>query len=366
MRIGFFIWGAESRDKAAHAYYHRIDTLRVEMERRGHQTVELYSAPFEGKLKLAPLCKKSRLRDAFADLDAVYLGATDCAAFAAAALPSGDRLVFDSHTPIIGERLMMFKANKTPRNLFIYLRSLLHESLAARRCRSISTVSDSAIDYYRRVFKRSPEDLFLARNMIEASLFQPRPLPESDRICFAYVGGMDRWQGVTDLIEAYPKTSRSFDLTIVGFGDEQVTLMSRARQYGIEAHPRMPRAQAIEHLVSSHFGVTATPAVCAKHMPGAFPTKWAEILGLGRACMVTRAYDCAQITQDENFGIVCEPGVAGIAEGLERAAKVPREQIQDMGLRGSKWVHDKCSVEAVGTAWEEAASHAAASRGAAP
>lgn len=366
MRIGFFLWGAESRDKAAHAYYHRIDTLRVEMERRGHHTSELYSAPFEGRLKLAPLCAKARLREALADFDAVYLGATDCAAFAAAAFPDGGRLVFDSHTPIIGERLMMFKANKTPRNLFIYLRSLLHESLAARRCRSISTVSDSAIDYYRRIFGRSPNDLFLVRNMIDTSLFRLHPLPGTGRIRFAYVGGMDRWQGVTDLVEAYPKTSRSFDLTIVGFGDEQVTLMSRARQYGIEAHPRMPRARAIEHLVSSHFGVTATPAICAKHMPGAFPTKWAEILGLGRACMITRAYDCARITMDENFGIVCEPGVHGLAEGLERAAKVPLQQIQDMGLRGSKWVHEKCSVEAVGTAWEQAAKRAADRTEAAP
>lgn len=353
-------WGSEESEAKGgiRAYYHRIRNLQKYAESQGNETVWQYADEFKGRITLAPFCKKARLREFLDSCDAVYLGATDCAAFAASARKDGKGLIFDSHTPLIGERLMYFKAEKTLRNLFLYFRSAFHENIAAKRCRVITTVSDSAIQYYQSTFRRAKEDLFLVRNAIDFSMFPATPLPPGPRKRFAYTGGMEAWQGIPDLIEAYSQVRDIIDMTLVGFLPHTQELKKRAEDIGIAAFDSMPRESAMQHLAAAHFGVTATPAICGVHMPGAFPTKFAEYLAMNRAVMITRNYDCATITEENNFGIVTYSGANGIAEGFRRAADLDFEQINDMAQRGRQWVIENCAIEVAGSNFLESAKRA--------
>lgn len=351
VKIGFLAWGSEAQEQQgeAGAYYHRIRLLQQIAQEAGHETNWKYASEFDGPLKLAFTSQKRALGEWLMEQEAVYLGHTDCAAYAASALSDKNHLIYDSHTPLIGERLMILKVEKTPRNLYLYLRSCLHERLAAKRCRVLTTVSDAAIDYYHRVFRRSKSDLFLVRNMVDEGKSAQLSFDFTGPRRFAYIGGMSRWQGVPDLIEAYRRSpKRDFDLTIVGFDESTHDLMEKAKSVGISAYPRMARSEALTYLSSSHFGVTATPKVCAIHMPGAFPTKWAEYLFCNRSVMITRAYDCAKITEQHSFGVVCDPGPDGLVEGFSQAVSLSNEAIVDMANRGREWVIQNCTLNAVG------------------
>ncbi len=360
MKIGFLAWGnqATREQGISAAAFHRIDLLRSYSESQGHETEWRWQYEFSGKGNLAWFTKRAELAAWIESCDAVYTGSTDPAAHAVTAVPSGKKVIYDCHTPAIGENWMLFLSRKTPRNFFLYLRTLLHESLASKRSRVITTVSDSAIQYFANRFNRKNEDLFLVRNPVNFEALKPTPMPSSERSKFAYVGGMDRWQGIPDLIEAYERSSKSFDLTITGFDDSTEALRVRAEQAGIQANKRMARTDALRVFETAHFGVTATPKVCAVHMPGAFPTKWAEYLALGRAVAVTRAYDCATLTDDLRCGVVMEAGPTGIREGLEKAAGIPVEERQAMADRGLKWVRDHCSIEVAGDSFLKAANKA--------
>lgn len=352
MRIGFLYWGSPESESRMPAYFHRIHVLRKYAESRGHETMAAFTADYDGRGKLAMFCNKGELRKFLDSCDAVYLGHTDSAAYAAEARPSGEGLLYDSHGPQIGERVMMFKANPSLRELYFLWRSKRHEDFASNRCKAISTVSTPSLKYYANVYRRRQEELFLVRNHFNPAQYPLTEMPAFDERRFAYVGGMDRWQGVDDLIEGYSLTSKELKLSIVGFHPQHnKVFMERAKAAGIDAHPRMPRPEALQFLARSHFGVTATPKICADHMPGAFPTKWAEYLGMGRSVMITRAYECAEITERENFGVVCSSGPKGIAGGLERAAALSPEQIKDQSSRGREWVLANCSEEVVGEAF---------------
>ncbi len=361
MRIGFLAAGSAEGAASGEmrAYYLRIFNLQNFVESQGIETSLAFTDTFKGKISIAPFSNKRELRKFLDSCDAVYLGATDCAAMAACAKKSGKGLIFDSHTPLIGERLMYFKAEKTPRNLFLYLRSLYHEWLAAKTCKVITTVSDSAIEYYQKTFGRKPEELFLVRNAIDLQMFPFSEMPIGNMKRFAYTGGMEAWQGIPDLIDAYAQVRDRVHLTLVGFLPHTQELKKKAIDYGIDAYDSMPREDAMQHLAKSHFGVTATPAICGKYMPGAFPTKFAEYLAMNRAVMVTRNYDCAAIAESNQFGIVCESGVKGIAEGFRRAADLDLETIKSMAERGRQWVLNNCLLDKAGNSMIEAAKKAA-------
>lgn len=351
MRIGFLAWGSEEGEARGEmrAYYHRIRNLQRYTESQGHKTEMRFADDFKGSIPLAPFCKKEPLRQFLDSCDSIYLGATDCAAFAASARRTGKGLIFDSHTPLIGERWMYFKAEKTLKNFMLYLRSAFHERIAAKRCRVITTVSDSAVSYYQKTFGRSANDVFLVRNAIDLAMFPVTPIPSGQRKRFAYTGGMEAWQGIPDLINAYSKVRDLVDLTLVGFLPHTQDLKKKAQDVGIEAYDSMPRDQAMKHLAAAHFGVTATPAVCGTHMPGAFPTKFAEYLAMNRAVMITRCYDCAQIAEENGYGIVCDSGPAGIADGFRRAADLDLETIAEMASNGRKWVMENCTLASAGS-----------------
>jgi glycosyltransferase involved in cell wall biosynthesis len=358
MKIGFLIWGREGAYKETDAYLQRILVLKKAAEGMGYETQVVFANQFDGPLKLAFLSKKNVLSQFLGSCNAVYLGHTDCAAYAACAKPGGKGLIYDCHTPQIGERLMAMKQRPTPANVFLYLRALLHERLAARRCSVITTVSNPSIDYYARVFGRKRDDLFLVRNPVEPELFPVTPLPQSERLRFVYIGGMDKWAGIPQFIEAYRKSSKQFDLTMVGFDDAHIPLMEYARGLGIDAHPKMPRPEALKHLARSHIGVIPSPREWAECKPGAFPTKWAEYLAMGRAVLTTPGYEAAPLTSENRFGIVCEYGIGGMARGMDEAARLPLADIEDMGSRGREWVLSHCSTEAVGKAFDRAIARA--------
>jgi glycosyltransferase involved in cell wall biosynthesis len=340
------------------AAFHRIDLLRNYCQAAGHTADWRWQYEFSGAGNVAWFADKRKLKAWIDSCDAVYTGSTDPAAHAAAA-SKGKKIIYDCHTPAIGENLMLFKSQKNLRNFVLYLRTILHETIAARRSRVITTVSDSAVQYFHTRFKRDLNDLFLVRNPVDLEAFKLLPMPQTERASFAYVGGMDRWQGIPDLIEAYASGDRSYDLTIVGFDDENEPLRQKAESVGIRAFRRMPRQQALKVFENAHFGVTATPKICAVHMPGAFPTKWAEYLALGRAVAVTRAYDCAKLTEDLRCGVVMEPGAAGICAGLKTASGIRLGERDAMAQRGRCWVTEHCSLERAGVQFLAAADRAA-------
>src|SRR5262245_13783111 len=116
-RVGYVLSGTEGepRSKANIGYFHRADKLRLLANQHGFGDVVAYTKRTPKDVPLIKRLAQSRwLREKFAGCNAVYGAGSDAAGLAAWAFrKTGIPVLYDVHTPSVGEKWLQFKFEKS-------------------------------------------------------------------------------------------------------------------------------------------------------------------------------------------------------------------------------------------------------------
>jgi glycosyltransferase involved in cell wall biosynthesis len=274
------------------------------------------------------------MTDALKDARAVYGGAAEACGIAAWAMRKTDvPVLYDVHTPAVGERWMAFRMNRTPRELAIYMEACISELICIRKSDHLLWSSRLQAEYYaRRGFPKAR--MTEVRHGVDLERYDVGPLQPKEKPLVVYAGTMRAYQGAELLIDAYcDMKPPGVKLRMIGFTKADETLRQRAEGVGIETHPMI----AHEHLIDFMRDASATVIVAhpdaVTYKNGAAPTKWPESLALGRPVLSVDAYDTRELIAELGVGWVVSNSSAGLARGFEEISATPLEELREMGRR---------------------------------
>jgi len=335
--IGYVLYGIEGEPTTPSklAYYHRAGKLRSFAESVGLQSRIVYSKRSRSDVSaIRRMASSSWLTDALKDARAVYGGAAEACGIAAWAMRNTDvPVLYDVHTPAVGECWMAFRMNRTPRELAIYLEACISELVSIRKSDQLLWSSRLQAEYYaRRGFPKNR--MTEVRHGVDLDRYDIGPLQPADRPHVVYAGTMRAYQGAELLVDAYcAMRPPGVSLRMIGFTPGDEALRQRAAGVGIETHPMV----AHEHLIGFMRDATATVIVAhpdaVRYKNGAAPTKWPESLALGRPVLSVDAYDTRDLIAELEVGWVVPNSAAGLARGFEEISATPLEELRAMGLR---------------------------------
>ncbi|MCH8274725.1 MAG: glycosyltransferase [Armatimonadetes bacterium] len=360
--VGYLLGGTRGRprDRRLTAYYHRADRLREAAERSGLRSLPAYTARSTwDRPSFMRLLRCSWVRRHFEHCRAVYGGAPDPTGLAAWALRKTDvPVLFDVHTPGIGEKWLLFRINPRPRTLRMFVEACLSELICIRHSDVLLWSSLIQKDYYtRRGFPVAR--MRGVRHGVDLAKFDigPPVQPETPKLCYA--GTMIVWQGADKLVEAYERVGkRLIHLKMIGFADSDAALRRRAEAAGIETVSQVSYERLPDELRDCHGTSIIAHPDAARYKNGAAPTKWPESLALGRPILSVDAYDTAQLIRELRVGWVVESSVEGLMEGMRRLSETPWEELKQMGLRARAEAERNYAWETVGRRFVEAIENA--------
>jgi glycosyltransferase involved in cell wall biosynthesis len=336
-KVGYLLYGTEGAARAAEnvGYYHRADKLREAAEQRGFLSDVAYSRRKAGDRSLLKrIWKSDWIRDRFGDSRCLYCASADTAAMGVRALRGTTvPVLYDIHTPPVGEKWLQFKLSKSLRNFAVYLEVCIAESMAIKRSDYILWSSLVQYAYYlKRGFPR--ERLREVRHGVDLERFIATPVPTDAPRLVAYAGTMVPYQGADKLIAAFRSLpAGTIRLKMIGFSENEAALRREADAAGIETVPQIPQTEVAEHLS----GATCTTIIAhpdnRKYKNGAAPTKWPESLALGKPLLSMDVYDTAQLIRELQVGWVVANSVEALADGMRTLAACPPDELTAMGTR---------------------------------
>lgn len=332
--VGYVLSGAEGQQAQTDiAYYYRADRLRSLAEGSGLQSRVVFSKRSASEVSsIRRMFGSHWLRDRLLDARAVYAaGAESCAIASWALRKTKVPVLYDVHTPAVGERWMAFRMSPSPREFAVYLESCLSELVCIRRADHLLWCSLIQKSYYaRRGFPLSR--MHEVRHGVDLDRFDVGPLKPSERPLLVYAGTMRAYQGADRLIDAFEQAKETgLRLRMIGFTPEEEPLRIRAEKLGIETQAMIPHDSLIDHMRDAHATVIVAHPDAVRYKNGAAPTKWPESLALGRPILSGNAYDTAQLIRDLDVGWVVDNSVSGLAQGMRALATTPIERLQAMG-----------------------------------
>jgi glycosyltransferase involved in cell wall biosynthesis len=242
-------------------------------------------------------------------------------------------VIYDVHTPAVGERWMTLRMSPSFREAAVYLEAALSEWVSIQFADSLLWCSSIQRDYYaRRGFPKNR--MSEVRHGVDLEKFAVGPVPKHDRPLLVYAGTMRAYQGADLLLDAYERSQDAgLRLRMVGFTPEESSLQERAKQLGIETQPMVPHEKLIDFLADATATVIVAHPDAVKYKNGAAPTKWPECLALGKPILSVDAYDTKDLIQDLQVGWVVPNSVEGLEEGMHDLANTPFAELTDMGKR---------------------------------
>ena len=334
--VGYVLSGVEGeRAQTNIAYYHRADRLRGLAEASGYESRVLYAKRTASEVSaIRRLLSSNWLRDRLIDSRAVYAAAAEATAIAAWAMRKTPvPVLYDVHTPSVGEKWMAYKMSPSPREFAVYIESCIAELVCIRKSDQLLWCSSIQRDYYgRRGFpgKRMHE----VRHGVDLDRFDVGPMPREGQRLLVYAGTMRAYQGAELLIEAFEQTKNTgLRLRMIGFTPEETGLRERAERLGIETQPMVPHESLIEHMRDATATVIVAHPDAVRYKNGAAPTKWPECLALGRPVLSVDAYDTRDLIEELRVGWVVENSAKGIAKGMRDLATASDDDLREMGAR---------------------------------
>jgi len=356
--VGYVLYGIEGEPTAPSklAYYHRAGKLRSFAEGAGLESRIVYSK--RSKTETSAIRRMANcgwLTDALGGTRAVYGGAAEACGIAAWALRKTKvPVLYDVHTPAVGERWMAFRMNRTPRELAIYMEACISELVCIRKSDHLLWSSRLQAEYYAR--RGFPKDrMSEVRHGVDLARYDVGPLVETDKPLVVYAGTMRSYQGAELLVDAFcDMKPPGVRLRMIGFTPADEALRQRAAGVGIETHPMI----AHEHLVELMRDATATVIVAhpdaVRYKNGAAPTKWPESLALGRPVLSVDAYDTRDLIAELRVGWVVPNSASGLARGFEEISATPPAELRAMGSRARAEAERHYGWEHVGGAFVRA------------
>jgi glycosyltransferase involved in cell wall biosynthesis len=270
------------------------------------------------------------LRESLQDCRAVYAAGAEAAGMAAWAM-RGTKVpvLYDVHTPAVGERWMALRMHPSARELAVYIESAIAEYMSIREADHILWCSSIQQQYYGgRGFPK--ERMTEVRHGVDLDRFAAGPVPRHEIPLLVYAGTMRAYQGAELLLEAFEKTS-GLRMRMVGFTPDEGAMRERADTLGIETHPMVPHDKLPDYLKDATATVIVAHPDAVRHKNGAAPTKWPECLALGRPILSVDAYDTRDLIEQLDVGWVVPNTAQGLADGMSRLATSSFEHLSAMG-----------------------------------
>ncbi len=333
--VGYVLYGTEGEERspANVGYYHRVDRLRAGAESAGFRSAMTYSRRNRAdRSVLKRMMGSGWLRAKFAGARCVYCASADTAAMGVWAMrKTGIPVMYDIHTPPVGEKWLQFKLERSIRNFVVYVEACIAEAIAIKRADYILWSSLVQKEYYgRRGFP--PERLREVRHGVDPDRFEAGPVPKDSPRLLAYAGTMVPYQGADKLVEAFQRMEPgSLRLRMIGFTEREAELRRAADSAGIEAFPQIPQTEVAAAMRDAHCTTIIAHPDNKKYKNGAAPTKWPESLALGRPVLSMDVYDTALMIPSLRVGWVVPNSVEGLVDGLQKLRDCPQEELQSMG-----------------------------------
>jgi glycosyltransferase involved in cell wall biosynthesis len=242
-------------------------------------------------------------------------------------------VLYDIHTPPVGEKWLQFRLSKSLRAFIVYLEACFTEVVAIRRSDYILWSSLIQKEYYtRRGFR--PDRLREVRHGVNVEAFDSGPVPETKPRLLVYAGTMVPYQGADKLVEAFAAMPEGgLRLRMIGFTDKESRLRELAERAGIETVPQITHSQVADSMRDAHCTAIIAHKDNKKYKNGAAPTKWPESLAVGRPILSMDVYDTALMIPQLNVGWVVENSVEGLVSGMTALRDSPTSELQAMGER---------------------------------
>lgn len=157
-----------------------------------------------------------------------------------------------------------------------------------------------------------------------------------DKLVFGYIGGMQKWQGVENLIESARKTANEeIAFLIVGTKKEKIE-----RERNVVYIPRVDHGEVPLYCSACDILVLPRPTHLATEI--AAPTKFSEYAAMGKPLLVTMVGDAADLVIKYNCGIVTRNNLVGsLTEGIEEFSLRSEKELSDMGRLARKMAEDE-------------------------
>lgn len=206
-------------------------------------------------------------------------------------------------------------------------------------------------------------------NWVDESVFRrpPHTKQDADDFEIMYAGNLGDVQGLETAIEAMallPPASR-IRLRLVGRGVAQTRLRSLSERLGVQDRVRFEPSRAPQDMP----GLMATADVQLVslrdeplfHMT--MPSKIQAIMATAQPLIVTAPGDAASLTSESGAGWAVTPGdPRALAQAIQRASEVPRDELGQMGERGRQYYEQHLSAAVGASRLESSLRRAMAER----
>lgn len=276
------------------------------------------------------------------DYDVVY--ANTCRAAFGAVFGKLARvpLILDMHGGIVEEYLLLNDA-KSLRNRLELLLNKLIDRINMRFSDRIICVSKKMIEYLHKDKEVPLEKMSYVTNGIDLELFKcvsdetkdvmRCQLGLGNRSVFGYIGNLQKWQGVENLVEAAKRSNDNNVAFLIVGGSGQ-------SGKNIVFVPKVPR-----HLITNYYSlcdvlVLPRPRHIATEI--AAPTKFAEYAGIGKPILTTNVGDAADFVREYNCGIVVEDNrPENLLKGINEFKSKSISELKSMGKNSRKLAEEQ-------------------------
>ncbi len=248
-------------------------------------------------------------------------------------------IIFDMHGDIVEEFLIENEFSL----LSLFLPKLIYKKLINSSSLQLSdkiiTVSDNMIKNLNTTKKIPLKKMSYITNGVDLDVFKPmngepaenlkKELGINDKFVFGYLGALDKWQGLTNFIEAARKIDdKDIMFIIVGWENKN-------KEENIIYIPKVPYAQVPYYY--SICDVLTLPR--PKHISTevAAPTKFAEYTAMGKPVFTTNVGDAADLVKKYECGIVAKSDDPNdLIEGIYKFKNLSKKQLIIMGKNSRK------------------------------
>lgn len=266
--------------------------------------------------------------------DLVY-GNTDAGTFfAILGKLAGIPLILDKHG--VPEELFLTDGIKIS-NIHALILGKIMEIISLRYSNKIICVSKNMISYLHDHKGVPLEKMTYVTNGVDLDFFQPeqneditiklkKTLGIENKFIFGYIGRLQGYQGITNLIEAADKIDNENVVLIVVGG------ATKFKRNNIIIIPEVSREQIPYYYSICNVLILPRPSHIATDV--AAPTKFAEYVAMGKPILTTDVGDAADLVRQYQNGIIVENNrPENLAKGMLEFVMLNDDQLINMGKR---------------------------------
>lgn len=248
-------------------------------------------------------------------------------------------IIFDMHGGLVEELLLI--NDKNYKNIFNYFIYKIIDTLDLSLSDRIICVSRKMIKYLNEIKNIPINKIKFVTNGVDLNFFKQieneytfklkKQLKIEDNFVFGYIGGFQKYQGITNLMNAAIKINDPRIIFLIVGGHWN----SIFRRHNIIFIPKIPYKLLPFYYSICDFLVLPRPKHLATEI--AAPTKFAEYLAMGKPILSTNVGDPAEIVKQYKCGIIINNNdIENIINGVADLVSRSEREIKNMGRNARK------------------------------